>query len=543
MFKNKKAFTLVELIVVITIIAILWTIAFISLQWYSKSSRNSVRISDVSNMKISLELFHLNSWKYPLPDDNEIVDYGWETLWYQWQFWINVVSALSRNMSEIPTDPLTNKKYIFSVINNKNEYQILSLLEWELSLNTINQTNAANIEVNPKVDWIYNGVFVKTASYIVPSPSIITSITIPEWLWLTLDNTNITSQIINWWENIPNIWNVNYNTWALTWLWLYATWTITKDSTTEEKLSVYQSIVDAYSGTVLATDWWTIEILLNKETEEEQLLIVETVVLKNTTSVATIPVSTSKTVADCETTVWEVIYWTTDWLIDGEDILTCDDDIITCNWTTWSWITIKACNQWATTVYTDQTFASEATARDSWVNQWAWWLYQWWNNAENSYNTATSTLIVSTTDEDSIYNSSPFVLWSSSYRYDWIETQNDNLWWNITDTSVSRKWPCETWYHVPSKSEWQNLFNLKWDANDANLCLEMMDDLKMPMAWVRSWNDGSMTQQGSWGRYWSSSPGVSGVYYIDFWWSYSYMINSSNEINRAQGLPVRCFKN
>ncbi|MFK7780612.1 MAG: prepilin-type N-terminal cleavage/methylation domain-containing protein, partial [Candidatus Gracilibacteria bacterium] len=50
---NKKAFTLVELIVVITILAILGTIAFISLQGYSKSSRDSVRISDVSNMKIS----------------------------------------------------------------------------------------------------------------------------------------------------------------------------------------------------------------------------------------------------------------------------------------------------------------------------------------------------------------------------------------------------------------------------------------------------------------------------------------------------------
>ena len=49
--QNKQAFTLVELIVVITIIAILWTIAFISLQWYSKSSRDSKRISDIQNIK------------------------------------------------------------------------------------------------------------------------------------------------------------------------------------------------------------------------------------------------------------------------------------------------------------------------------------------------------------------------------------------------------------------------------------------------------------------------------------------------------------
>ena len=54
MNKQKYAFTLVELIVVITILAILWTIAFISLQWYSKDARDSIRISDVSNMKTSL---------------------------------------------------------------------------------------------------------------------------------------------------------------------------------------------------------------------------------------------------------------------------------------------------------------------------------------------------------------------------------------------------------------------------------------------------------------------------------------------------------
>lgn len=54
--KNTKAFTLVELIVVITILAILGTIAFISLQGYSAEARDSKRISDVSNIakKVSL---------------------------------------------------------------------------------------------------------------------------------------------------------------------------------------------------------------------------------------------------------------------------------------------------------------------------------------------------------------------------------------------------------------------------------------------------------------------------------------------------------
>jgi len=68
-------FTLVELIVVITILAILWTIAFISLQWYSAQARDTTRVSDIQNIKTSLELFSLNTWKYPLPDEGEQVLY------------------------------------------------------------------------------------------------------------------------------------------------------------------------------------------------------------------------------------------------------------------------------------------------------------------------------------------------------------------------------------------------------------------------------------------------------------------------------------
>ena len=63
---RKKAFTLIELIVVITILAILWTIAFMSFIWYSVTSRDSLRISDIKTMKTWLELYHLQVWKWYL---------------------------------------------------------------------------------------------------------------------------------------------------------------------------------------------------------------------------------------------------------------------------------------------------------------------------------------------------------------------------------------------------------------------------------------------------------------------------------------------
>ena len=53
---NRKAFTLVELIVVITILAILGTIAFISLQWYSQDAKNSKVASDLGTLASAIEI-------------------------------------------------------------------------------------------------------------------------------------------------------------------------------------------------------------------------------------------------------------------------------------------------------------------------------------------------------------------------------------------------------------------------------------------------------------------------------------------------------
>lgn len=54
MRNTKKAFTLVELIVVITILAILWTIAFISLSGYSADARNGKRTQDLNSLNSAI---------------------------------------------------------------------------------------------------------------------------------------------------------------------------------------------------------------------------------------------------------------------------------------------------------------------------------------------------------------------------------------------------------------------------------------------------------------------------------------------------------
>ena len=74
MINTKKAFTLVELIVVITILAILGTIAFLSLQGYSWEARDAKRLTNVSDIskKISIEVAKGAAYSDFLSEDGDL---------------------------------------------------------------------------------------------------------------------------------------------------------------------------------------------------------------------------------------------------------------------------------------------------------------------------------------------------------------------------------------------------------------------------------------------------------------------------------------
>ena len=61
MLKNKKGFTLIELLVVIAIIALLSTIAVVSLGNARQKARDTKRIADIKQMQTALELEYNNA--------------------------------------------------------------------------------------------------------------------------------------------------------------------------------------------------------------------------------------------------------------------------------------------------------------------------------------------------------------------------------------------------------------------------------------------------------------------------------------------------
>ena len=170
---KKQAFTLVELIVVITILAILWTIAFLSFQWYSLEARNSARASDIRNIEKALTLNKLKTWQFILPTTWVEITYSGSEVWTQWSFWEDTrIKLWDRwNMSKVPVDPLTQNEYTYSVLNTRTEMSIAAVMEWEYWLNNeynktiLNQTYAAWQIWTTYIVWNYNWRIAKTSSW------------------------------------------------------------------------------------------------------------------------------------------------------------------------------------------------------------------------------------------------------------------------------------------------------------------------------------------------------------------------------------------
>jgi prepilin-type N-terminal cleavage/methylation domain-containing protein len=193
--QNKSAFTLVELIVVITILTILWTIAFISLLGYGLVARDTVRVSDLQSITKVIELYKLQEWFYP-PVSNPInVTFSGSTIWQQGSFW-DETRKFAKRISEVPVDPLTFNEFAYSRTLGTQEYQLWAIIEKESSLSYTNyllpQAQAADGILSSfattVVKWNYNGKFITHKDeddiYILWVPSIlaneITDITLQE---------------------------------------------------------------------------------------------------------------------------------------------------------------------------------------------------------------------------------------------------------------------------------------------------------------------------------------------------------------------------
>lgn len=222
---------------------------------------------------------------------------------------------------------------------------------------------------------------------------------------------------------------------------------------------------------------------------------------------------------------------TTAWIYHNADLWLIS---ISSNWS--SWLTIADKNLGATTVWNIWDTLSESNC---------WKYYQRWNNYWFPF---TWTVTTSSTQVNAsnywpwnYYSSSTFIT-QSSRTASWMYPFNADLWGNTTNTNVARKWPCDTWFHVPSPDDFTSLRTMWiniWAWTDS-VWTNFWKYLKIPKADVR-WNNWTVYSQWNNWQYWTSAASNNYATYYLFH-------DAANNFNftgfwPVMWLPIRPFKN
>ncbi len=160
--------------------------------------------------------------------------------------------------------------------------------------------------------------------------------------------------------------------------------------------------------------------------------------------------------------------------------------------------------------------------------------YQWGRATEGHENSSSSTTsTIASTPEPNLGNSwdGSFIT-NPTYPSYWLSPQDNSLWQGVSGTNN----PCPSGFRLPTNTEWEAERN-SWATNDPAGAFG--SPLKLPTAGFRFYNDGSISNEGSDGDYWSSS--VSGVDAASLGFSNGY--TSGIYFNRRGfGMSVRCIK-
>ncbi len=183
---SKKAFTFIELIVSMTIIAILSILWFMSYSKNLEDTRDSQRKSDLSLVSNALESLKLKRWNYPTPWNYFNITNSWYVVAFQWKLDENVILS---TIDKIPKDPFINIPYVYSITKNNKEFQLALTLENNWVIKTL-------------LNWDYKVVSKNILPTIILALSWTGDIEIADWIWSGSENR--TKFVFNnWTHNLP----------------------------------------------------------------------------------------------------------------------------------------------------------------------------------------------------------------------------------------------------------------------------------------------------------------------------------------------------
>ncbi|MCP4523433.1 MAG: prepilin-type N-terminal cleavage/methylation domain-containing protein [Candidatus Gracilibacteria bacterium] len=155
---SKQGFTLVELIVVATILVILAVIGFASYSDSIPDARDAERKSAITQLKSSLMRYKQERAVYPLATSATGVTLSGTTVVYHGDFDNTIRMS---NLDKLLIDPKTKTHYKYSITTNKQEFQIAASLEngGQTKAYLDGQYNTVSVNRLPTIMFAKNGPF------------------------------------------------------------------------------------------------------------------------------------------------------------------------------------------------------------------------------------------------------------------------------------------------------------------------------------------------------------------------------------------------
>ncbi len=125
---HTSAFTLVELVVVATILIILATIGFAAYSDNIPDARDAERKASFANIQAAMKLYKKERWAYPRPGAAFNIVNGNVTNIVAYQGKLDTTVSLS-TLDRLPIDPKTKQTFVYSTTKSRWEYQIAGTLE------------------------------------------------------------------------------------------------------------------------------------------------------------------------------------------------------------------------------------------------------------------------------------------------------------------------------------------------------------------------------------------------------------------------------
>ncbi len=125
---KKNGFTLIEMLIVVTIIALLSSVILVGLQPARTAARDARRIVDLNEVKNGLELYFNKCGYYP-GQIQPALNCGPFVQIFTWQDLTAALTGSNLDIDAIPDDPTTGADYLYATDTNGKHYILGATLE------------------------------------------------------------------------------------------------------------------------------------------------------------------------------------------------------------------------------------------------------------------------------------------------------------------------------------------------------------------------------------------------------------------------------